>query len=794
MIRQSILLFLGTAALGAADFSPEQLTLSAEARGIFAHHCTKCHGQQKQKGELRLDTKEYALKGGEDGVVLVPEKAAESEIIKRVMLPKGHDDAMPPKGGPLEVGDIETLRKWIAAGAPWPEGETAGIVFQRASLAPRKPRFPDGSEKIKNPVDKFVAAYFRDQKMTSPPRIDDRAFLRRVSLDSIGLLPTWGEVKAFKGDREAAVDALLARRDDYAVHWMSFWNDSLRNDYSGTGYLTGGRRQISEWLYAALRDDMPYDQFVRELIAPHPASEGFITGIRWRGDVSAGQRNELQAAQGVAQVFLGLNLKCASCHDSFINDYKLKDAHALAAVFADKPLAVFRCDKPTGEETAAGFFWPELGSIDPQKSRAERQQQLAALLTKKENGRLARTLVNRLWAACFGRGLVESVDVMDNKPWSQDLLDWLAWDFAENGWNVKHTLRVILTSITYQLPGVAVPEPDALTKSSFVFKGPVVRRLSAEEFADAVGRVAAPLYTKRIFNPTARNASLAGKAQWIWHEEKDRKGITFPEGKRYFRAKFTLPEKSIVRSARVVATADDEFTLHMDGQRVLSGTAWQTAESTDITKRVTGRRQVVLAVEATNRSSGPAGLRLAIAVWFVNEKAPLIVLSNANWLTSAEAPAGWEQSKFDDSKWAKPAVLGADVPPWGLINNFVLVESQTSQPGQPDPLVRAALVENDAFQNILGRPIRDQVNMSRPTATTLLQALTFANGHTFTDAIERAAKDWSTRSPDANARLDAIYHAVLLREPRADERTFANAAPADLLWSLVLTPEFQLIR
>jgi hypothetical protein len=217
--------------------------------------------------------------------------------------------------------------------------------------------------------------------------------------------------------------------------------------------------------------------------------------------VSAGQRVELQAAQSVAQVFLGLNLKCASCHDSFTNDYKLTDSHALAAVFADAALDVFRCDKPTGEKCSPAFFWPELGAIDASKPRVDRQKELAALLTKKEDGRLARTLVNRLWAACFGRGLVEPVDVMDNKPWSPDLLDWLAWDFAENGFRVKRTLRLMLTSRAYHLPAVHVASADDLAKSSFAFRGPVVRRMNAEQFADAIGRIATPLYTKREFVP-----------------------------------------------------------------------------------------------------------------------------------------------------------------------------------------------------------------------------------------------------------------------------------------------------
>ena len=788
MIRALLFILTVTTAM-AADFSPENLKLSAEARGIFAHNCTKCHGQHKQKGDLRLDTREFAMKGGEDGADILPGKPAESPLLKRVLLPKGHDEAMPPKDGSLEAADIETLRKWIAAGAPWPDGETAGVVFQRAPLAPRKPEFPAGSEKIENPVDKFVAAYFRDQKITSPDAVDNRTFLRRATLDTTGLLPTWEEVQAFKGDRVAAVNALLGRKDDYATHWLTFWNDALRNDYSGTGYIDGGRKQISKWLYNALLDNKPYDQFVSELIAPKFAdSEGFIKGIKWRGDVSAGQRVELQAAQNMAQVFLGLNLKCASCHDSFINDYTLKDAHALAAVFSDKPVEIFRCDKAMGEITPSAFFWPELGQIAAEKPRRERQQQLADMLTKKDNGRLARTMVNRLWAACFGRGIVEPVDVMDNKAWSGDLLDWLAWDFAENGWDVKHTLRVILTSRAYQLPGVAVADADALAKSSFVFQGPVVRRLSAEEFSDAVSRVASPLYSKRDFNVPKEETTFGRDAKWLWHEEAGREGLNFPEGKRYFRSKFTLPENETVLSARVVVAADDEFILNVDGQKVLSGNLWEKAESGDVTANLKDKREVTLAIEAKNISAGSAGLRLTLVVWFVSKREPQVVNSDAEWRSSAEAPEGWEKPAFNDAQWPKAVVLGPGGLPWGKVRDFVITEPKADQ------IIRASMVKNDSFQNILGRPMRDQVNMSRPAATTLLQALTFANGRTFTNAIERAAGEWSKRFPDANARLDAIYKATLLRAPREEERAFASAAPADLLWSLVLLPEFQLIR
>ena len=782
-----LLLLLPLLALNAHAFSPEELQISAEARGVLAHSCTKCHGQHKQKGGLRLDTKEATLKGGEDGAVLSPGKPGESDLMRRVLLAKGHEDAMPPKDGPLEARDVETLRKWVAAGAPWPDGETAGVVFQRAPIAPRRPEFPAETDDLANPVDKFVAGYFRERKMAWAQLVDDRTFLRRATLDLLGLLPTWNEVQAFSGDRAGAVDALLARKGDYAAHWFTMWNDALRNDFTGTGYIDGGRRQISKWLFAALREELPFDAFVRELIAPPtPESDGFIKGIVWRGSVSAGQTPQMQAAQNLSQVFLGLNLKCASCHDSFISDYKLRDSYALAAVFADKPLAIARCDKPTGEESGPGFFWPELGTVRTEQGRKERQLELAALLTKKENGRLARTLVNRLWAACFGRGLVEPVDSMDNQPWSRDLLDWLAWDFAENGWNVKRTLALIATSRTYALPAVAVADVESLGKPSFVFQGPVVRRLSAEQFADAVSRVAAPLYDKTSFPVGgAQDAGLAKNALWIWHGEGDAPAENFAVGTRYFRRVVTLPPGK-VRQAVVVATADNGFSLRVNGRDVMSSTTWEVAKHADVTDAVASAEKLIIAVEANNTAPGAAGLRLALAVSIAGQKEPFIVETNPDWRTSDASEADWEKTDFDESAWT-PAVESEPERLWANVRDFHLTF-------EPPSFVRASLVQNDELQGALGRPIRDQVTMSRASQATLLQALTLTNGRNFAATLDKAANAWDARFSDPRVRLTEIYHTALLRSPRPEELAFASAATSDLLWSIVLQPEFQLIR
>ena len=132
---------------------------------------------------------------------------------------------------------------------------------------------------------------------------------------------------------------------------------------------TAAASRSARWLYRALLENKPFDQFVRELIAPSPESEGFIRGIKWRGNVNASQKPELQFAQNVSQVFLGMNMKCASCHDSFIDRWKLAETYGLAAIYADGPLEMYRCDKPTGKMAEAAWMFPELGQIDPSAPR-----------------------------------------------------------------------------------------------------------------------------------------------------------------------------------------------------------------------------------------------------------------------------------------------------------------------------------------------------------------------------------------------------------------------------------------
>jgi uncharacterized membrane protein len=485
-----------------------ELKLIGEVRSILAHNCYKCHSGAKIEGELRLDSRENVFKGGESGKVIIAGNPQKSELIRRINLPKNHQDVMPSKGALLSKKEISLLTLWIEKGAPWPDNATQPSIYRVAQLAPRRPDLPKASKGLENPVDLFVNEYFTQNKLKWPQNIDDRTFLRRIYLDVIGLIPSPEELEVFSKDprpekRDLIVKGLLNRNDDYAMHWLTFWNDNLRNDYTGTGYITNGRYNITDWLYQSLQNNKPYNVFVRELLNPDEKSKGFIEGIRWRGTVNASQRTEMQAAQNVGQVILGLNLKCASCHDSFISDWKLEEAYAFANIFADTTLEVSRCEQPIGKLASTKILWEELGEIDSTASRAEKLRQLSENLVQPANGRMYRTIVNRIWKQMMGRGLVEPVDEMDNIPWSEDLLDWLASELVDRNYDLKELIYLIGTSKIYQSASVGVKSPDLLQSDEYIFTGMARRRLTAEQFSDAVSQIINPVFEKHEikYNP-----------------------------------------------------------------------------------------------------------------------------------------------------------------------------------------------------------------------------------------------------------------------------------------------------
>ncbi|MGF1578759.1 MAG: PSD1 and planctomycete cytochrome C domain-containing protein [Gemmataceae bacterium] len=454
---------------------------------ILKTHCAKCHTNGTYKGRLSMDTRKALL----DAKVIVPGKSEKSELYKRITT-KDPLDRMPPNGKALSKKEIALVKDWIDQGVPWDASFSFKANTYVAQLKPRRITVPPMKPGLNHPIDRIVDGYFAKQNVTWPEPAADVVLVRRVYLDFIGQLPTPSEVKAFQNDTSKQrvaklVQRVLAQKRCFAEHWLTFWNDLLRNDYAGTGYIDGGRRQITGWLYQSLLINKPYDQFTRELIHPNQQSEGFIRGIKWRGKVNASQVRELQFAQNVSQVFFGANMKCASCHDSFVDSWKLRDAYGLAAIVSTRKLEIHRCDTPTGKYATPKFLWPELGNINPKLSRDQKLAQLAKLVTNSNNGRFTRTIVNRIWDRMMGRGLVHPVDVMANRPWSDDLLDYLAVYLSDNEYDLKKLIAHIATSNVYQAK-TAVQKKE-LPGKEYVFRGPEVKRMSAEQFVDAIWQI-----------------------------------------------------------------------------------------------------------------------------------------------------------------------------------------------------------------------------------------------------------------------------------------------------------------
>ena len=463
--------------------TPGQVKFDRDVRPILTRSCFECHSRGSRKGGLQMETRQALLKGSKHGPVVVVGRSDQSKLIQRVSPATALEDRMPPEDKtPLTVKEIKILSNWIDQGLEW-EQEPATSHKKPRQL--ERPSLPPGRG---NPVDLLLVPYFKKHGLRPPGSVDDRLYMRRVYLDTVGLLPPVSELKSFVQDdgpdkRERLVSRLLGRSDDYASHWMTFWSDHLRN---GTVVEVDiSSKDITPWLLGSLRTNKPYDRFVRELVVSSAGTEGFAAGkgTSAKEGLSASQRQSMQMAFNVSQVFLGIQLKCAACHDSRINEWTLKDAYGLASIFEGAPLELVECEKPTGAHAVPGFLFPDVGAGDPRLDTLTGKERLADLMTHQDNGRFPRTIVNRIWARFMGRGIVEPVDSMDQTPWHRELLDWLATDLVENGYDLKRTMHLILASKAYQLPAVDRADAD----EAFVFRGPGVRRMTAEQFVDAVG-------------------------------------------------------------------------------------------------------------------------------------------------------------------------------------------------------------------------------------------------------------------------------------------------------------------
>lgn len=381
----------------------------------------------------------------------------------------------------------------------------------RLALLPLAPAPPKVNGPAFNDIDRFVVAAWEGQGLASesagaPEVCDDATYQRRVYLDVIGVVPTLEEQYRFMGShfadkRARLVDELLARDDDYAAHWTPFWEDALGS--VSTGGTQGGvasHGNYRDWIYKNFRDNTPYDVMVASLIDPgmpgHQADvmadvNGKVTQVAYI--LNSDHKLTLQSAANVGQVFLGTGMKCASCHNHFENkEWPQTRFLGFAGLFSGHDLEQIRCEKPLGNVIAASFPFEIPGA--PVKAPAElsgRLARAAQLITDPADPRFAKTIVNRLWKRYLGLGLFEPADDYreGRAAGHEELLAWLADDFMRSGYDLKHTIRLILNSRTYQLRyDAALEDHFDVTKPerARVFRSPALRRLTAEQIIDSV--------------------------------------------------------------------------------------------------------------------------------------------------------------------------------------------------------------------------------------------------------------------------------------------------------------------
>jgi len=335
---------------------------------IFERRCYECHGPNKDKGGLRFDRKATVFGGADSGKpVIVPGKSADSPLYQHITS-TDTDEMMPPKGERLSESQVALIKKWIDAGAVWPDD--AGQ--QQKHWAYAHPGFPT-PPKVKNTkwprnaIDRFVLARLEQEKLKPSPEADRAVLLRRVSLDLTGLPPTLEEVDAFLADKspehyEKAVDRLLAS-PTYGERWARPWLDLAR--YADTqGYEKDNRRTMwpyRDWVIKALNDNMPFDQFTIEQIAgdmlADPTQEQKVaTGFHRNTmtNTEGGTDNEEFRYEAVVDrinttfaVWMGTTLNCAQCHNHKYDPFTTKEYYQIMAFLNHTADADADDEKPT---------------------------------------------------------------------------------------------------------------------------------------------------------------------------------------------------------------------------------------------------------------------------------------------------------------------------------------------------------------------------------------------------------------------------------------------------------------
>lgn len=359
-----------------------------------------------------------------------------------------------------------------------------------------------------NFVDERIRDHWQRLGVIPSSICSDEHFIRRAFLDSIGTLPTPERMQAFlKSDssdkRNDLIDELLGvtgdpQRDIYINEWSAWWTlkwgDLLRINRNQLG--DGGMWSFANWVRNSLRENKPVDQFVRDIIT----AQGSIYQ-NGPANYFKTAKTPTDLSETTAQVFLGVRLQCAKCHHHPFEVYSQADYYGLAAFFTrvgnkgSSDFGALGADTIIKINASGSIKHPRTRKVmeptpllqNPVETAGVRdlRRPLAEWLTSKNNKLFARNIVNRIWGYYMGRGLVEPIDDMraTNPPSNPELLDALAQDFVEHGFDMKHLMKSIMTSRAYQLDSTPQPENSAHERLYTHYN---VKRMPAEALLDAI--------------------------------------------------------------------------------------------------------------------------------------------------------------------------------------------------------------------------------------------------------------------------------------------------------------------
>ena len=504
-----------------------------KVRPLLVDHCFECHNDKKQRGGFRLDTREFLLKGTDNGPGLIPGRPDDSRLMHAV---RYEDDLKMPPKAKLPQESIDILAEWIKQGAAWPAAAPAGdsragdpLAWKSHwSLQPiRKPTPPavKATSWVQNDVDRFILAKLEEQGLTPSPAADRRTLLRRAYFDVTGLPPSFAEVQAFEQDTRPDAFALLIDRllasPQYGERWARHWLDVAR--YADTkGYVFQEDRNYPQaftyrdWVVKALNADLPYDQFLMQQIAADQlvteadqsdlAAMGFLTlGRRFLNNINDIIDDRIDV---VMRGTMGLTVNCARCHDHKYDPIPTQDYYSLYGVFASSdepkdgtyPLRLVDSPKPhnvqifvrgnsgnRGAEAPRRFLLAVAGEQRKNFEKGSGRLELAQAITAADNPLTARVYVNRVWAHYFGAGLVNTPSdfgLRSSPPTHPELLDELAREFIDSKWSIKQLHRRILLSATYQQASNARLEAEKVDSENRLVWKMNRRRLEFEGLRD----------------------------------------------------------------------------------------------------------------------------------------------------------------------------------------------------------------------------------------------------------------------------------------------------------------------